>query len=231
MKDEEVQRNLILDQKTVNNTIEKTLTSEKGKEFWKNTFEDTKFAEGFAKTLQTEHEKVIKRLMKDPEYQGMLMDVLKNPQMEEELLKVLKSKEYRQYLQQQITDVLSSPLFQPKIEEALLKAAQQAQSKQQGGAAPETKAGAEANRPPLPSFTFLLSQSLFLLYLNKFSLLDGFHYKQTEQSPLHPSPAAQAEFALIEGPANPLQASDLRLSQIHTLFGLLIYFQNRTYFQ
>ncbi|MEK5271744.1 spore germination lipoprotein GerD [Aeribacillus sp. FSL K6-8394] len=141
MKDEEVQRNLILDQKTVNNTIEKTLTSEKGKEFWKNTFEDTKFAEGFAKTLQTEHEKVIKRLMKDPEYQGMLMDVLKNPQMEEELLKVLKSKEYRQYLQQQITDVLSSPLFQPKIEEALLKAAQQAQSKQQGGGSSGNEGG------------------------------------------------------------------------------------------
>ncbi len=32
-------------------------------------FEDPKFAEGFAKTLQNEHEKVLKKLMKDPEYQ------------------------------------------------------------------------------------------------------------------------------------------------------------------
>lgn len=131
IKDEEIQKKLILDQRAVNDTIQKTLTSEQGKDFWKGTFEDSKFAEGFAKTLRNEHEKVLKQLMKDPEYQAMLLDVLKNPQMEDEVMTVLKSQEYRKYLQEVITDTFTSPLFKTKIEETLLKAAEDLQKQQQ----------------------------------------------------------------------------------------------------
>lgn len=131
IKDEEIQKKLILDQRAVNDTIQKTLTSEQGKDFWKGTFEDSKFAEGFAKTLRNEHEKVLKQLMKDPEYQAMLLDVLKNPQMEDEVMTVLKSQEYRKYLQEVITDTFTSPLFKTKIEETLLKAVEDLQKQQQ----------------------------------------------------------------------------------------------------
>ncbi|MFP9072386.1 spore germination lipoprotein GerD, partial [Enterococcus faecalis] len=62
LNDDAMNEALVIDQDAIKGTIEKTLTSKKGEEFWKNIFEDTDFAEGFAKTLQTEHEKVIKKL-------------------------------------------------------------------------------------------------------------------------------------------------------------------------
>ncbi|USK34072.1 spore gernimation protein GerD [Bacillus sp. F19] len=131
LKNDDMKQNLIMDQKVVSDTISKTLTSEKGAEFWKKTFEDPKFSESFAKSLQTEHEKVIKGLMKDPEYQEMLIGVLQNPEMEKQTVKVLQSQEFRKHLQQVITETINSPLFKAKMEETLLKAAKE--MNQQGG--------------------------------------------------------------------------------------------------
>ncbi|MCD2506138.1 spore germination lipoprotein GerD, partial [Staphylococcus aureus] len=82
-----------------------------GEEFWKNIFEDTDFAEGFAKTLQTEHEKVIKKLMKDPDYQKMLMSVMQDPGMDKKYSQLAKSQEFRSYLEEVINETLSSPLY------------------------------------------------------------------------------------------------------------------------
>ena len=50
MSDEKLKEKLVMDHAVVTETIEKTLTSEKGTEFWKKTFEDPKFAESIAKT-------------------------------------------------------------------------------------------------------------------------------------------------------------------------------------
>ncbi|WP_191559273.1 spore germination lipoprotein GerD [Metabacillus idriensis] len=131
LANDDMKQNLIMDQKVVSDTISKTLTSEKGVEFWQKTFEDPKFTESFAKSLKTEHEKVIKGLMKDPEYQEMLIGVFQNPEMEKEMTKVLQSQEFRKHLQEVITETISSPLFKTKMEETLLKAAKEMQ--QEGG--------------------------------------------------------------------------------------------------
>ncbi|SEN73411.1 spore germination protein D [Mesobacillus persicus] len=130
MKDKEMQQNLIMEQTVVSDTIEQTLTSEKGKEFWKTAFEDPKFAEAYAKSMQTEHETLIKNLMKDPEYRGMMVEILKDPELEKELITLLKSTEYRQHMQTVITETFESPLFQAKIQEIVVKASDEI-SKQQ----------------------------------------------------------------------------------------------------
>lgn len=130
MKDKEMQQNLIMEQTVVSDAIEKTLTSEKGKEFWKTAFEDPKFAEAYAKSMQAEHETLIKNLMKDPEYRGMMVEILKDPELEKELITLLKSTEYRQHLQTVITETFESPLFQAKIQEIVIKASDEI-SKQQ----------------------------------------------------------------------------------------------------
>ncbi|MBD1382722.1 spore germination lipoprotein GerD [Metabacillus arenae] len=134
MNQDPLKQSLVMDQKTVSDTIEKTLTSEKGAEFWKKTFEDPKFAESFAKSLQTEHEKVIKDLMKDPDYQKMLIQVFQNPDMEKQMTTAVQGQEFRKHLQTVITETLSSPLYKNKMEETLLKAAKEMESAQgQGG--------------------------------------------------------------------------------------------------
>lgn len=132
MKDEEMKQVLIMDQNVVKETIETTMTSDKGAEFWKKVFEDPKFVESFATSIKDEHEKVIKGLMTDPEYQKMLIDVLKDPEMEKSMLEAAKSQEFRKHLQDIVMETLSSPLYKVKIQETLLKAAEEA-GQQSGG--------------------------------------------------------------------------------------------------
>ncbi|MCR8926802.1 spore germination lipoprotein GerD [Priestia megaterium] len=130
MKDPSVRQDILMDQNAIKDTISQTLVSDKGVEFWKKAMDDPKFAESFAKSLEKENKTVIKQLMKDPEYQGMLQDVLKDPAMEKEVLTVLKSKEYRTYLQKIMTETFDSPLYQSKIQDILLKAAEETQGGQ-----------------------------------------------------------------------------------------------------
>ncbi|MFC7787155.1 MULTISPECIES: spore germination lipoprotein GerD [unclassified Rossellomorea] len=123
MSDEKMKSELIMDQGVVTDTISKTLTSEKGTEFWKKSFEDPKFAEAMAKSMKDGNEKLLKDLMKDPEYQKMMMDLLKDPEFKKELTEALKSQEYREHLQKVITETFESPLFKAKMQDVLLKAA------------------------------------------------------------------------------------------------------------
>ncbi|MGM0878729.1 MAG: spore germination lipoprotein GerD [Bacillota bacterium] len=133
MKDEEMKQVLIMDQKVVTETIQTTLTSEKGAKFWQKVFEDPKFVESFAKSLQEEHEKVIKSLMTDPEYQKLLIEVFQDPEMQKTMQTSIKSQEFRKHLQDVIMETLSSPLYKAKIQETLLKAAEEMGQKGSGG--------------------------------------------------------------------------------------------------
>lgn len=142
--DEKVKQQLVIEQAVVKETLQQVLTSDKGVKFWEKAMQDPKFAESFAKSLKTEQEKTIKALMKDPEYQGMMIDILKNPEMEKTMMDVLKSKKFRQHLQQVITETLNSPLFQAKIQDILVKSAgnmQQATKKQNEGEEQEETSG------------------------------------------------------------------------------------------
>lgn len=125
MGDDGMKEKLIMDQVIVSDTIEKTLTSDKGMDFWKKSFEDPKFAESMAKSMNKENELLLKNLMKDPEYRGMMIEVMKDPELEKELTTVLKSKEYREHLQKVITETFESPLFKAKLQDLIVKAAEE----------------------------------------------------------------------------------------------------------
>lgn len=131
MSDDKMKEKLVMDQKVVSDTIQQTLTSENAIEFWKKTFSDEKFAQGIAKSMRTENEKLLKDLMKDPEYRGMMIEVFKEPEIQKEMADALKSKEYREHLQKVISETLESPLFKVKMQELLLKAAEETQKKEE----------------------------------------------------------------------------------------------------
>ncbi|MDF2856889.1 MAG: spore gernimation protein GerD [Neobacillus sp.] len=128
MADESMKEKLVMDQKVVSDTIEQTLTTDKAIEFWKKTFSDSKFAASAAKNMRAENEKLLKDLMNDPEYRAMMIEVFKEPEMQKELADALKSKEYREHLKEVITETLESPIYKAKIEESLLKAAEEMKS-------------------------------------------------------------------------------------------------------
>jgi spore germination protein D len=124
MADEKLKEKLVMDQKVVSQAIQQTLTSDKATEFWKKAFSDPQFAQGVAKNMRSENEKLLKDLMNDPEYRGMMVQVFKEPEIQKGMTDALKSKEYRQHLQQVITETVDSPLFKAKMQELLLKAAE-----------------------------------------------------------------------------------------------------------
>ena len=125
MSDEQLRQELIMDQSVVTETIQSTLTSEKGAEFWKKNFDDPKFAETMAQSMQKQHEQLLKALMNDPEYRAKLMEIIKDPELVEDLTNILKSNEYREHLKTVISETIESPLYQTKIQELLLKAAEE----------------------------------------------------------------------------------------------------------
>lgn len=131
MSDDGMKEKLVMDHAVVTDTIEKTLTSEKGTEFWKKSLEDPKFAEAMAKSMQKQHEELMKNLMKDPEYRGMMIEILKDPELTKEVTELMKSKEYREHLQQVMTETFDSPLYKAKIEDLLLKAAEKKGSEEE----------------------------------------------------------------------------------------------------
>ncbi|WML50257.1 spore germination lipoprotein GerD [Neobacillus sp. PS3-34] len=144
MSDDKMKEKLVMDQKVVAETIQQTLTSEKGTEFWKKTFSDPKFAEGVAKNMKTENEKLLKDLMKDPEYRGMMIEVFKEPEIQKEVADSLKSKDYREHLQKVITETMESPLFKAKMQEMLIKGAEEMQKGKSSGK--ESKSGGESSQ-------------------------------------------------------------------------------------
>ena len=126
MTDEEIKQKLVMDEKSITSTIEKTLVSEKAATFWEEKFKDPEFAESMAKSLKTENEKLIKNLMKDPEYRKMMVELLQDPSLETEMKNILKSTEYREHLQQVLQETMDTPEFKSKFKELLDKAAKEA---------------------------------------------------------------------------------------------------------
>ncbi|ARK28557.1 spore germination lipoprotein GerD [Halalkalibacter krulwichiae] len=146
MTDEELQKEIVMDNAFVRVTIQETLTSEAGRQFWQDVMKDPEFAQTFAESMQTENEKLLKGLMKDPEYQSMMITVLQDPEMEQALLETLKAKEYRQQVMTIMTEAFESPFFIAKVNEVLERVAQQQLEKQdqaQGGGGQEGEGGQE----------------------------------------------------------------------------------------
>ncbi|WP_017754826.1 spore germination lipoprotein GerD [Calidifontibacillus oryziterrae] len=133
--DEKTKAKLVMDDTTVKETIKGSLTSKEAEDFWKKTFEDPKFAETFAKSMQKEHEKLIKDLMKDPDYQKMMIDILKDPEMEKQFTDALKSQKIREEMKTVMIETVESPLFKAKMQDLLIKGAEELQKQggQQGG--------------------------------------------------------------------------------------------------
>ncbi|WP_067730349.1 spore germination lipoprotein GerD [Oceanobacillus damuensis] len=133
MADEKLKQELVIQSDVVKASINETLVSEKGKEMWTTLFEDPKFVEGYAKSMSEEQKKLMKELMNDAEYQKQMLELMKNPEITDQMLSLLKSQQFREHLEKTITETLETPLFQAKIQEILLKAAEEQSKGEQGG--------------------------------------------------------------------------------------------------
>ena len=94
----------VLSDSVVTESIQATLVSDKGKEFWKKAFEDPEFAKTFATSMEEENQKLMKSLMNDPEYRSKVVELFHEPELEKELADLLKGNEYREHLKTVISE-------------------------------------------------------------------------------------------------------------------------------
>ncbi|RWZ52087.1 spore gernimation protein GerD [Halobacillus fulvus] len=124
LSSEEMQQSIALESEVVSQSVSNTLISEKGKAFWTKMFSDPSFVLGFNEVLQDQQKDLMKGLMKDSEYQKLMMDLYQNPEMMDEMVTVMQGQKFQAHLEQTITETLNSPVFQAKMSETLLKAAE-----------------------------------------------------------------------------------------------------------
>ncbi|MFD2925193.1 spore germination lipoprotein GerD [Halobacillus naozhouensis] len=133
LTDEQMQQAMALDSEVVKQAVIETLLSEKGKKFWGKLFTDPKFVQEFSKVIEEEQKTLMKGLMKDPEYQKSLIELYQNPEMMEQMLEVMKGQKFRAHLEKTIQETLNSPVFQAKMTETLLQAAEKMKTGEQSG--------------------------------------------------------------------------------------------------
>lgn len=132
LTDDQFKQQFVMDQEAIRQSIENTLLSDKGKEFWQKQMKDEKFAETFAKSTKEPYEEMMKDLMNDPEYQKKMMEILQNPEMEKNYTKLMKSNEFRAHLQDVMKEQFENPLFKAEIFDMLKKIADE-ERKEKGG--------------------------------------------------------------------------------------------------
>jgi len=125
MTDEKMKEQLVIESDVVKDSINNVLTSEKGQKMWINLFKDPTFVTEFAKSMDDEQMKLVKRLMNDADFQKKMIEILQNPEITEQMLGVMKSQQFRAHMEEIIQQTLETPLFQEKIKETLLKAAEE----------------------------------------------------------------------------------------------------------
>lgn len=124
MSDEEMKKQLVIESDLVKDSIDQVLISEQGKQMWSTLFQDPEFTQTFATSMSEEQKDLMKRLMNDASYQKQMLELLQDPEMMKQILTVMKSQEFRSHLEETIQQTLETPLFQTKIEDILLKAAE-----------------------------------------------------------------------------------------------------------
>jgi spore germination protein D len=123
LSDKEIQQEILIDQEVIKQTIEKQLLSEKGQKFWQALFKDPKFSVAFAKSMRKEHEKLMKDLIKDPQYQAEVMKIMQNPQMAQKLLALVDTQPVRTEMKKVMLETFESPIVQAQIQDMLKKVA------------------------------------------------------------------------------------------------------------
>lgn len=125
LADEETQQAYVIHDQVVKSTLEEVLTSEQGKTFWSKMFSDQEFVKEFAEAMSTQHEEVFKRLMGDATFQGKMLELLANPEVDAQIISLLKSQQFKVELENNIKEILESPLFKAQVAEILVKNAKE----------------------------------------------------------------------------------------------------------
>lgn len=130
LADEKLKQKLVVDPETIRTTLIQTISKPDNAAI-KEVFQDPKFASTLAKALQEETKKLMKDLMKDPEYQKMMIELMQDPEFEKQMINLMKSSAYRKQTMQIMKESLQSPMFQEDMLKLMRKASEEMMKPQQ----------------------------------------------------------------------------------------------------
>lgn len=141
VQDPTLKKKMILSDTDVEKIVQTEFLSAENKQELKKMFEDPKFASELGKTLKKENEKLLKDLMKDPEYRKMMIETMKDQEFEKMLLDVMKSSAYRKQTMLIMKESLESPMFQDDLLKLMEKANEEALKPEKEGKKEGEKGG------------------------------------------------------------------------------------------
>lgn len=119
LSEKETKQKMLMDEPFIQSTIEETLLQDDNKKQWQTFMASPEFASKYAKQMEDQHKKLIKDLMKDPDYQKSMMDILQDPEMEKQILQMTKSTEFKKQTMNVIKEAMQSPHFRLELLELL----------------------------------------------------------------------------------------------------------------
>jgi spore germination protein D len=130
------------DSQQLQTAVKDVITAPENAAFLTDMMKDPKFAGEFAKAIQKHTKQMQKDLLKDPEYQTLMVNTMKNPEYEKILLDTMKQSQYRQQMMTVIQESMQSPLFRAQLVDLLKTAmSEQSQPKMKSAGGGESKKG------------------------------------------------------------------------------------------
>ncbi|WP_227874449.1 spore germination lipoprotein GerD [Tumebacillus algifaecis] len=111
VRDPQFKRSLAINETDVQVAMLKALTDGTAHATLEEQMRNPKFATALAKSFKKDNEKVLKDLLKDPEYQEMMLSLLKSPDFSQSLYDLMKTPEYRKQTMAIMTQSLQNPEF------------------------------------------------------------------------------------------------------------------------
>lgn len=133
-KDPEMKQQFLFNSQELEQTLAKSIRDENTKKDWEKLIQSPEVAMSLSKAIEEQNKKMMKALMKDPEYQKMMLDLLKDPQFSMHILQLLSSQAASKEIQKSIEQMIQVPSFQEKIIKLMEQSQKQkGQNQQQEG--------------------------------------------------------------------------------------------------
>ena len=121
LSDPTFKEQLVIEDKTVKSAIETKLLSKDAEQFWIKMFEDPKFQEAYAKSIEQQHKKILQDMLSDAETQKKLVEFFGQPDMQKQFETILKGSTLRKQMEEVAMETIENPLLQTKWQELIKK--------------------------------------------------------------------------------------------------------------
>ena len=106
----------------IQQAVKEVLVGSDGIKLMEKTITDPMFAADFAKAIQVQNKQLQKELLKEPEYQKIMLQIMQDPEYTKIVENVLKGPQFRLNMMSVVTESLQSPLYRAELVKLMGKA-------------------------------------------------------------------------------------------------------------